>query len=137
MHRDLWVTPWLKVSPESTRRSIRADKLFTFVYNKGACRVGPRLAMMQTNLKVITVRAEQAQDEDFLFQLYASTRQEELEAWGWPPEMRKSFLAMQFKASQAQRQALPDAEFQIVLLDGVKAGRMVVHRSREELRLVY
>lgn len=94
------------------------------------------LERMQPNQKVITVREEQRQDEDFLFQLYASTRQEELDAWGWPAEMRKSFLTMQFKASQSRREALPDAEFQIVLLDGVKAGRMIVHRSREELRLV-
>lgn len=95
-----------------------------------------RLAAMQTNLKAITVRPEESEDEGFLSELYASTRQEELDAWGWPPEMRKGFLAMQFKASQAQRQALPDAEFQIVFLDGARAGRMVIHRSREELRVV-
>ena len=84
----------------------------------------------------ITIRPEQPQDEAFLFELYASTRQEELDAWGWPPEMRGAFLTMQFKASQSHRRTFPDAEFQIVMLDGVNAGRMIVHRTREELYLV-
>ena len=87
-------------------------------------------------MNAITVRAEQPSDEAFLFELYASTRQEELEAWGWPPEMRSSFLTMQFKASQGYHHAFPDAEFQVVLLDGVPAGRLIVNRTREELQLV-
>ncbi len=91
---------------------------------------------MSPESHVITVRPEQPQDERFLFELYASTRQEELDAWGWPPEMRSAFLAMQFKASQGHHQAFPGAEFQVVQLDGVNAGRLIVHRTREELRLV-
>jgi ribosomal protein S18 acetylase RimI-like enzyme/quercetin dioxygenase-like cupin family protein len=91
---------------------------------------------MQPNLSVITVRPEQAQDEKFLFELYASTRQEELDTWGWPEEMRSAFLSLQFKASQAQHQPYPDAEFQIVLVDGVEAGRIIVHRTREAVHLV-
>jgi GNAT superfamily N-acetyltransferase/quercetin dioxygenase-like cupin family protein len=87
-------------------------------------------------LNAIAVREEQPQDEAFLFELYASTRQEELDAWGWAPEMRTTFLSLQFRASQSYRATFPDAEFQIVLLDGAKAGRLVVHRTREELRVV-
>jgi len=87
-------------------------------------------------LNVITVRPEQPQDEAFLFELYASTRQEELDAWGWPLEMREPFLKMQFKASQGYHSAFPDAEFQIVLLNGVNAGRIAIHRTPEELRVV-
>lgn len=90
----------------------------------------------QFSLNVITLRPEQPQDESFLFELYASTRQEELDAWGWPPEMRRNFLTMQFKASQGLHDAFPDAEFQIVMLDGLKAGRMVVHRTRDALHLL-
>ncbi len=50
--------------------------------------------------------------------------------------MRSNFLTVQFKASQGYRAAFPEAEFQIVLLDGVNAGRLIVHRTREELRVV-
>jgi len=90
----------------------------------------------RTILNAITVRDEQPADEPFLFDLYASTRQDELEAWGWPPAMRDTFLTLQFRASQGYRAAFPDAEFQIVLRDGVKAGRLIVQRTREELRVV-
>jgi ribosomal protein S18 acetylase RimI-like enzyme len=86
--------------------------------------------------KVITVRPEQARDEAFLFDLYASTREEELNRWGWTAEMRSTFLSMQFKASQAQHHAFPDAEFQIVVLDGADAGRMVVYRTSKTLYLL-
>ena len=91
---------------------------------------------MPSTLNTIAVRPEQPQDEAFLYELYASTRQEELDAWGWPPEMRVAFLAMQFKASQGYRGAFPDAEFQIVTLDGANAGRLVVHRTRKDLHIV-
>lgn len=85
----------------------------------------------------LTFRPENSQqDETFLFELYASTRQEELEAWGWSPEMRQQFLTMQFQASHGLRAAFPDAEFQIVLIDGVNAGRFGLNRTREELRVV-
>lgn len=91
---------------------------------------------MQSTVSAITVRPEEPQDEAFLFELYASTRQEELEAWGWPLEMRSAFLTLQFRASQGLHSAFPQAEFQIVLLDGVRAGRLVLNRTPEELQLV-
>ncbi|HWD94750.1 MAG TPA: GNAT family N-acetyltransferase [Verrucomicrobiae bacterium] len=91
---------------------------------------------MSADSNVIAVRPEQPQDEAFLFELYASTRQEELDAWGWPAETRSTFLAIQFKASQGYHTAFPDAEFQIVLLDGTKAGRLIIDRTAEELHLV-
>jgi GNAT superfamily N-acetyltransferase len=100
-------------------------------------RIETNLALTMTaNFKAIAVRPEQSQDEAFLFELYASTRQEELDGWGWPPEIRSAFLTLQFKASQGYHQAFPGAEFQIVLLNGVNAGRLVVDRRPEALRLV-
>lgn len=88
-------------------------------------------------MSVISVRPEIPQEDDaFLFELYASTRQEELDAWGWPAELRKQFLTMQFEASLGLRQMFPDAEYQIVLVDGVNAGRFVVHRTADSLRVV-
>ncbi len=91
---------------------------------------------MQPDASLITLRPEEAQDEPFLFELYASTRQEELDSWGWPPKMRRAFLDLQFKASQAQRRACPGAEFQLVLLAGAQAGRIILQRTADALRLV-
>ncbi len=92
-------------------------------------------ARRRPTLKAITVRPEQPEDGAFLFELYGTTRQEELDAWGWPPEARAAFLTMQFRASQGRHHALPNAEFQIVMLDGVNAGRLIVHRTKEALHL--
>jgi len=50
--------------------------------------------------------------------------------------MRRSFLTMQFRASQGYHQAFPDAEFQIITLDGGNAGRLIVNRTRDDLQLV-
>lgn len=91
---------------------------------------------MHPELGIVTVRAERADDEGFLFELYASTREAELDVWGWPPEMRESFLRLQFKASQAMHETYPEAEFQIVTLDGEKAGRMIVHRTRDAIHVL-
>lgn len=87
-------------------------------------------------MKAVTVRFERLEDEAFLFDLYASTRREELDAWGWPLEVRNAFLNQQLQASRGVYQSFPDAEFQIVLVNGVNAGRIAVHRTREELYLV-
>ena len=92
---------------------------------------GPR-----RDMGALSLRPEQPQDEAFLFELYSSTRQEELDAWGWPPELRGPFLKMQFQASQGYHAAFPAADFQIVLLNGRGAGRLVVYRSGEDLRIV-
>lgn len=83
-----------------------------------------------------TIRPEKPEDEAFLFALYSSTRQEELDAWGWPQEARRAFLTMQFKASQNYRTAFPNAEFNIVILDGIDAGRVILNRAPHELRIV-
>lgn len=94
------------------------------------------LTIMYSASHCVTVRPEQPTDEAFLLKLYASTRQEELDAWGWPPEMRTAFLNLQFRASQAQHQAYPEAEFLIVLVDDANAGRMIIHRTADSLHLV-
>ena len=91
---------------------------------------------MTPAFETIHLRPECPQDDAFLFALYASTRQEELEAWGWPPAQRALFLRMQFRASQGYREVFPGADFQIIVVDGQNAGRLVVNRTAEELRLV-
>lgn len=84
----------------------------------------------------ISLRPEKADDEGFLFELYASTRQEELESWGWPAPRRQSFLAMQFRASQARRQTYPHAEFQIIAIAGQPAGRLILEETGEAFHLI-
>lgn len=76
-------------------------------------------------------------DEAFLFELYASTRAEEIAAWGWPPAQRDVFLRMQFLAQQRSYAAqFPGAEHRIILIDGARAGRLLVSREPGRRRLV-
>ena len=92
---------------------------------------------MPVHPPTLTHRPERPEDEPLLFQLYASSRQEELDPLNWPPEMRAAFLTMQFRAQrQGYASMFPKAEFQIILLNGREAGRMVVDRAAEEIRLV-
>jgi GNAT superfamily N-acetyltransferase len=51
------------------------------------------------------------------------------------PQLDEAFL-VELQASRGLRDSFPDAEFHIVLLDGVNAGRFVVHRTREQLQVL-
>ncbi|HEY3762546.1 MAG TPA: GNAT family N-acetyltransferase [Verrucomicrobiae bacterium] len=87
--------------------------------------------------KRISLRPEQAGDEDFLFKVYASTRQEELDLTGWNAHQRAAFLDMQFKAMRhGYRAMFPAAEFSIILREERNIGRMVIDRTEKEVRVV-
>lgn len=77
------------------------------------------------------------EDQEFLYGLYASTREEELAGVGWSPEEKETFLRMQFGAQhrfyQEQFQA---ARFDLILLDGEPVGRLYVDRREDEIRLI-
>lgn len=86
----------------------------------------------------VTLRAVMVGDAEFLLQLYASTRQEELDATGWDLHQRAAFLQMQFQAQQAgYREMFPEARFQMILRNGERIGRRIVNRTPEEFRLVH
>jgi ribosomal protein S18 acetylase RimI-like enzyme len=86
-----------------------------------------------------SVRLRPATDEDqeFLHQVYASSREEELAAVPWSPQQKDAFLRMQ---TRAQRQhyaaAYPAAHYQVLEVDGVPAGRMLLDVASERVHLV-
>ncbi len=83
------------------------------------------------------LRPETADDEAFLYAVYASTRQEELDAVGWDEARRQAFLRMQFDAQRrGYRDMFPEGSFLIILCGNDRAGRMVVNRTAHEIRLV-
>jgi hypothetical protein len=58
-----------------------------------------------------------AGDEPFLYEVYASTRLEELAPLSWSAEQQAAFLAQQFNAQHQHYQAnYTDADFQVILL---------------------
>jgi ribosomal protein S18 acetylase RimI-like enzyme len=85
----------------------------------------------------VTLRPEQPDDEAFLLEVYASTRQEELALTNWNAEMRTAFVQSQFKAMRAgYADMFPDGQFSIILLGGRAIGRMVIHRTAREVHVV-
>lgn len=84
-----------------------------------------------------TLRLVRPEDQDFLFKLYASTRAQEIAAFGWPAAQQEAFLRMQFMAQQrSYESAYPQAEHQIVEQNGMPVGRIMVHRENDFARLV-
>lgn len=93
--------------------------------------------MTPADLQSLTQRPECPDDLPLLFELYSSYRQEEMDAIGWPPEVRAAFLKMQFEAQRrGYADMFPKGEFNILLLNGREAGRIVVNRTTDEIRLV-
>jgi ribosomal protein S18 acetylase RimI-like enzyme len=84
----------------------------------------------------VSLRVATAVDRDFLFRVYASTR-EELALVPWPPAAKDAFLRQQFEARARDYEArFGDAERAVVLRDGEPVGQLWVLRSREEVRML-
>lgn len=85
----------------------------------------------------ITLRPASAGDEGFLYQVYASTRQEELAPLPWTEAQKAAFLRMQFDAqARHYHEHYPDAAFLVIVRDGRPAGRLYVHRQRQGIRII-
>jgi ribosomal protein S18 acetylase RimI-like enzyme len=81
------------------------------------------------------LRAIDSGDAEFLFRVYASTREEELAAAPWTAEQKTAFLRMQFAAQTAHYRspAYDGASFDVLLVDGAPAGRLYVLRMAREI----
>ena len=76
-------------------------------------------------------------DEAFLFALYASTREEELQIVPWTAEQKHAFLQMQFRAQHDHyQQHYGGSSFDVILVGDVPAGRLYVARWAEEMRII-
>jgi|SRR5580698_3644612 ribosomal protein S18 acetylase RimI-like enzyme len=85
----------------------------------------------------IALRPAAPADREFLFRLYASTREEELALLAWPPGMKEAFLRQQFEARTRDYESRSNAgESVIVLRDGQPVGQLWVDRSQDELRVL-
>ncbi|MEK6302344.1 MAG: GNAT family N-acetyltransferase [Acidobacteriota bacterium] len=87
--------------------------------------------------KPVTLRSVCADDDAFLLEVYASTRLDELAATPWDESQREAFLRLQFAAQQQHYQShYPEADHQLILLDGRKIGRVYVARRTDEVRIL-
>jgi ribosomal protein S18 acetylase RimI-like enzyme len=76
-------------------------------------------------------------DLPFLFEVYASTRAEELAETGWPVEMRLAFLRQQFDAQHHHYTTYyPDAEWLVIEREGERLGRLYLEEWSNQLRII-
>src|SRR4028119_657085 len=77
----------------------------------------------------VTLRPIRDEDREFLFRVYAATREEELAPVPWTPEQKEAFLRMQFDAQHAYYQEhYAGADFDVALADGEAVGRPYLAR---------
>ena len=87
--------------------------------------------------QTVTFRPVREDDTDFLFRLYCSTRQEEMQAVSWPEEMKEQFMRMQFTAQTAYYDEQFDRDgFTIIEQDARPIGRLYVHRDSEDIHII-
>lgn len=84
-----------------------------------------------------TLRPARPEDREHLLAVYASTRAEELAPVPWTEEQKSAFVKMQFDAQDAHyREHYQGATYEVIEVDGVPAGRLYLHRTPKEIRLV-
>ena len=86
---------------------------------------------------MVTYRSITDNDREFLYQLYASTRTEELALTDWDEAQKEAFLRMQFNAQHTHYQTYyAGAKFQIILLNDELIGRLYIAHWKSEIRLI-
>jgi ribosomal protein S18 acetylase RimI-like enzyme len=85
----------------------------------------------------VALRPVRDDDGPFLLRVYAGTRADELARMPWTPEQKAAFVAQQFAAQTAHyARHYPGMTADVIVLDGVPAGRLLVSRSAEDLHVV-
>jgi ribosomal protein S18 acetylase RimI-like enzyme len=85
----------------------------------------------------VTLRPVVAADEPLLRRVYASTRADELAPVPWTDEQKRAFIDQQFSARAAHyAQHYPGMTRDVVVVDGVDAGQLLVDRWEREIRIV-
>lgn len=85
----------------------------------------------------LSLRPVTDDDLEFLYRVYASTREEEMTLTGWNEEKIADFLGLQFQLQHTQYiDNYRNATFEIILLDGEPVGRLYVDRREKEIRII-
>jgi ribosomal protein S18 acetylase RimI-like enzyme len=85
----------------------------------------------------VTLRPAGLGDRELLYRIYASTRADELANVPWDDDAKEGFLRAQFDAQDRWwREHYAGARFDVVIVDGEPAGRLYVHESEDEIRIV-
>jgi len=85
----------------------------------------------------VSLRPVTANDKEFLVSVYAGTRAQELAQVQWEEGQKDAFIRWQFEMQQKEYQTrFPDARYDVILVDGVPAGRIWVGTDDKQIRLL-
>lgn len=85
----------------------------------------------------VSLRPATAGDRGLLHEVYSSTREAELAPTGWTDDQKAAFVSQQFEAQDSHyRQHYVGATFDVILVDGLAAGRFYVARWSTEIRII-
>ncbi|VFQ46103.1 GNAT family N-acetyltransferase [Desulfoluna butyratoxydans] len=87
--------------------------------------------------QVLSFRPVDKKDTEFLFQVYASTRLEEMSSTGWGEPEIHAFLRDQFALQHAHySRHHAEGDFSVILLDKAPVGRLYLDASRDGIRIM-
>jgi len=85
----------------------------------------------------LTLRRVTPADDAFLLSVYDSTRADELSQAEWQEGQKELFVKWQFDLQRREYEArFPDAEYFVILIDDLPAGRIWIGRDSEQIRLL-
>ncbi len=85
----------------------------------------------------LALRPVEDSDSEFLYELYASTRAEELALTGWSELQKQEFLKQQFSAqSKFYAEQFETARFEVIELGDRPVGRLYVDERVDEIRII-
>ena len=85
----------------------------------------------------VSLRPVTADDKEFLISVYGGTRARELAQVQWEEGQKDAFIRWQFEMQQKEYETrFPDARYDVILVDGVPAGRIWVGVDDKQIRLL-
>ncbi len=86
---------------------------------------------------MIEYRPQNESDRNFLYTLFASTREQEMRMTGWDNMQIKSFLQFQFNTQLNQYlNNYKNASFEIITIHGIDAGRLYVNELDHGIQII-
>ncbi|HIW32914.1 MAG TPA: GNAT family N-acetyltransferase [Candidatus Paenibacillus intestinavium] len=76
-------------------------------------------------------------DEPFMYEVYASTREEEMKAWGWGSQEQAAFLRMQYDAQcRSYLSQYPSLGRKVIIYENERVGRLLTALTGDGLTIV-
>ena len=90
-----------------------------------------------SNNSGVSTRPVTDADQEFLIGVYASTRAAELAQVAWDESQKDAFIRWQYALQKQEYETrFPDARYEVILVDGVPAGRIWVGSDDTQIRLL-